>query len=236
MSYLDKYIDDLYCLRINFSDISKKENVSRSKVGKDFKKTGLISPWVYYSEIDTGVPEMDFRLKQRYNSIVTRCNGKNNNPYHKKSYQGMEYMPIYDWVDFCNSQKGKLMSMWDDYTESGRIQRYTVSIDRIDNNKGYTKDNVQFVTYGFNAWKRNVTPLSVTHNEKTKYFMSGEEAGNYYGIRNKSIKDILRGQYRIVSKDYKVEYSTMNDVLNHNRIDSLEEYYNILEGECCAIY
>lgn len=225
MDYLDKYLDDLYHLKTNFEKITKQENISRSKVDNDFKQKGLITPRAYYGAIDTGIEELDFTLKQKYNSMVTRCNGNNNNKYHE-IYNGMKYIPIYEWVEFCNSQKDLLIDMWDDYTLHNKELKYAISIDRIDNNKGYEKDNLQFVTHGYNSWKRNIRPISVKHNEKTNYFMSCEEGSEHYGIRRQTIGDLLRGVKRKVSDDYEVKNSTIEDVLRENNISKPIEYYN----------
>lgn len=224
-SYLDKYIDDLYMLRINFDKISKLENVGRSKVGNDFRKKGLESPWVWYQKIDTGSKSLDKILRQKYNSIVTRCNGNNNNKYHSKSYKGLDYMPIYEWVRYCNDNKEILISMWKDYENSGGEYKKSISIDRVDDEKGYTVDNLMFTTHGFNCWKRNVRPIKVIHKDKTNYFMSGEEASEFYGIRRQTIGDILRGQKRILSDEYEVSHSDTNTVLNEKGYKTLIEYY-----------
>ena len=225
-SYLDKYLDDLYKLKISIVEVSRLEGISRVTVDRELKRRGLISPRGYYKKINTGNAELDLKMKQRYNSIVTRCNGNNNNKHHHKHYKGLDYLPIYEWVDFCDINKETLLDMWEVYDDNNHELRLAISVDRIDNDKGYTVDNMQFVTHGLNAWKRNITPLSVTHNGKTRYFMSGEEAGNYYGIRTQSISDILRGQKRLIQKDYQPNWSNKETVLSENNVGSLDEYYD----------
>lgn len=223
--YLDKYLDDLYHLKTNFQRISEKENISRSKVGSDLKTKGLISPWIYYGMIDTGIEELDNKLKEKYNSIVTRCNGNNNNKYHEV-YHGMEYLPIYEWVNFCNNNKELLNNMWNVYISNNKNIKYAISIDRIDNDKGYIKGNLQFVTHGYNSWKRNIRPVSVEHNGKIDYFMSCEEGSEHYGIRRQTIGDLLRGVNRQVRNEYEVKHSTIEKVLKENNVSSTIEYYN----------
>ena len=104
-----------------------------------------------------------------------------------------------------------------------------ISIDRINNDKGYTVDNIQFVSVGFNSWKRNINPVRVCkEDDGWRYFMSGEEGSEYYNIRRQSIGDLLRGQFRQIKNIYKVEKSTVDEVLIHNNIPTLEDYYNKL--------
>lgn len=107
-------------------------------------------------------------------------------------------------------------------------------IHSIDNSKGYFKDNMQFITNGLNGFKRNINPIKVTHNGKEKCFMSSKEASRYYGIRQNTIGDILRGEYRLASKEYTVESSNLETVLKENGFGNLNEYYEniyIKEGD-----
>lgn len=222
--YLDKYLDDLYRLRVNFKTVAERERVSRSKVGVDFRKRGLISPWIYYGLIDTGINELDEKLKQKYNSIVTRCNGRNNNKYHTV-YHGMEYLPIYEWVELCNESLEQLSEMWDKYVLSGRQYKDTISVDRINNDEGYSKDNLRFVPLGFNAWRRNINPVKVTYKNEVDYFMTCEEASEHYDLRRQTIGDLLRGQYREVSDDYTVESTDVSTALTKNNKPDILSYY-----------
>ncbi len=61
-------------------------------------------------------------------------------------------------------------------------------------------------------------------NEDWKHFLSCEEASLFYGIRRQSIGDILNGRELYHSK-YKVENSTVEEVLKHNNVSSTKEYY-----------
>lgn len=226
--YIHKYLDDLYRSKINQKDILKKEQISRSKLKKDMEKAGVLTPQQWGRKIDTGIPDLDRHMKSTYLGIVTRCNGRvnRNNKYALEHYKGMEYLPIDKWVEFCKKNRKILIKLWNSYIEHNKELKYQISIDRIDNSKGYVLGNIQFVSHGFNSWKRNVNPLKVKKsNEKWEYFMSGEEASKHYGIRRQSIGDLLRGQYREISKKFEVKHSTVEEVLKSNNIDTLENYY-----------
>ena len=223
---LSDYIKDYYLLKINLKEICEKEGIHQSTFYRYLEDNNLLPRRKYHALINTGDKELNEKLKIDYSSIVKRCNGRSYD--NKKYYIDKEYLPIYEWVEFCNKNKDLLLTMWNEFKSKGRDRRYSISIDRIDNNKGYTLDNIQFVTHGFNAWKRNNTPIAVTYNGKTNYFMSSEEASNYYGIRRQTIGDILRGQKRLLGKEYFPEHSTADKVLAENGVSSLEEYYEIV--------
>lgn len=220
-----EYIDDYYLLKISLSDICKKAGAHQSTFYRYLESNDLPARRVVYGRLNLGNEELNRIMKDKYASIVKRCTSKPSVEY-KHIYANKEYMPVYEWVDHCNENKELLNSMWDKFNESGRDRSLSISIDRTDNDKGYTKDNIQFVTHGFNAWKRNVRPISVTYNGKTNYFMSAQESSNYYGIREHTIGDILRGQKRLLAKEYFPEHSTIEKVLADNEVSSLEEYYN----------
>lgn len=224
--YLHKYIDDLYHLKISQKDIIEYEKVNRNELRKDLKTAGFLTPQQWRGKINIGVKEIDTKLSEIYSGIATRCNGNTNDKYKLKTYKGLEYLSIIEWVEFCNNNKDKVLSLWGDYIKNNRETKYVISIDRLDNNKGYTVDNIQFVSFGFNSWKRNINPFKVRkEKEDWKYFMSGEEGSKYYNLRRQSIGDLLRGQHREISNMYKVEHSTIEEVLIRNNISTLEDYY-----------
>ena len=108
--------------------------------------------------------------------------------------------------------------------KENKNSRYSISIDRIDNKKGYFIDNMQFVTHGYNSWKRNVRPIKVTYKGQDNYFFSAEEASRFYNTRRQSIGKILRGK-STTEKGYKAIHSTKEEVFKHHNIDSYKEYY-----------
>ena len=222
---IDNLIKDYYKLKISLSEICQKENTNQSTFYRYLKSKGLKPRREYYGMIQLGDEELNSRMKDKYAGIVKRCTGKPSYKY-KESYEGKDYMTIYEWVEFCNNHKELLLRMWREYIESGKKLDKAISVDRIDNNRGYTSNNVEFVTYGYNSWKRNLKPIKVMHNSNTKYFMSCEEASNWYGVRRQSIGDLLRGVKREIGKYYDVQGVSVNEALRMNNKKSLKDYYD----------
>lgn len=218
----EKYLDDYYKSKLNVKEICNIVGSSPTTFRRWLKRNDLLPRQEYLKFINTGIEGLNQTLKDRYSSIINRCNGKTTDYYGR--YKGKPYMPIYEWVDFCNEHKEVLVDMWNVYLKNNRSSKYAVSVDRLGNEGGYTKDNIQFVTHGFNSWKRVVNPISVTHESETNYFMTYEEASIHYGLRRQAIGEVLKGVNSYV-EGFEVARSTIGAVLKHNNIKSIEEYY-----------
>lgn len=218
----EKYLTDYYKSAIGVKEICEKEGCVATTFNRWLKSAGYLPRQKWLKLIDTGNAELDKNLKDRYSSMVNRCKGGYTD--HYGHYNGKEYVPVYEWVEFCNANKEQLLKMWDVYLKNGRSRKYSVSVDRINDDDGYVVGNMQFVTHGFNSWKRNISPLRVEHDGKVDYFMTREEASRYYGLRKQTIGEIMYGMpYHM--KGYEVEKSTLLDVLNAKKVETLEEYY-----------
>jgi len=205
---------------ITRTEIQTMLNVSWKKLNKMMKEQGLKTRQELWNELnfDGNLREL---LIWKYRSFVRRCKGKGSS---SKKYIGKEYMGIEEWVAFCNSQQKRISKLWEQYKQSGKELKYAISIDRLDNNKGYISSNLQFVTHGFNSWKDTIRPISVEHEEQTDYFMSCEEASRFYGIRPQAIGEILRGK-RYAIKGYAVKLVSKEEVLKNKPANTLVEYY-----------
>ncbi len=222
---INKYYEDYYRGRIQGKAICKKEGISYYQLEKILKKYNLKTYVSTFNDINTGIKELDRVLKKKYSSVVNRCNGGSSDHYDK--YKDMEYLTIMEWVKFCNDSKELLTDMWKEYLQSNKDNKYNISVDRIDNKKGYTVDNIEFVTHGFNSWKRNLKrPIKVKliSGNKWKYFMTCEEGSKYYGLRPQTLGEILRN-VKYHNKDYEVIETTIDEVLRNTKTSSIMEYY-----------
>lgn len=219
---ISKYYYDYYRGKIRDKEINEIEGLKKGQLSKILKKLGLKTYMTYFKDIDTGDVKLNEMLRDKYASIVNRCNGMGTDKYGH--YNGTEYMTIQEYVEFCNNNKDTLIEMWEQYMISGKSRKYAISIDRIDNNKGYVKGNMQFILNGFNSWKRGITPIKVTHDGVTKYFMSSEEGSRHYGLRKQTINECLR-KTPFHLKGYETELSTIGEVLSFAKLNSIEEYY-----------
>lgn len=225
---IDKYIGDYYRSRIGIGELSEALGVGTNVVYRLLRERNLEPRGRYYKKIDTGNPELDKSLRIKYNDIIQRSRGRKGITYQNNA-KSDDYITIIEWVDIINEHKSKLLPMWERYIEKGRQKKYAISVDRIDNSLPYYRDNIAFETTGFNAWKRNVRPIKVTINNKSRYFFSAEEASSYYGLNRKAIGAILLGKLDY-GGEYSAEESTFEDVLNSHELNNFHEYYNEIFG------
>ena len=64
-------------------------------------------------------------------------------------------------ITLWNNQQGKCYYSKVDMTTDSEDKLHLVSVDRVDNNKGYTKDNIVLCSYAFNAFKFNFTSQDI---------------------------------------------------------------------------
>ena len=70
-------------------------------------------------------------------------------------------LTLEELLEIWNKQQGKCVyskvQLQASNYKSSNNQIYTLSIDRIDSSKGYTKDNIQFISIAMNHMKNNMT-------------------------------------------------------------------------------
>lgn len=94
-------------------------------------------------------------LDHVYRGIVNRCNGVQ----RKYSSTGTTPISMAEWKSFCTSTSTEFDKLYDAWKKSGFQRKMAPSIDRIDNNRGYTIDNMQWLSQSDNSRKRAM-PLS----------------------------------------------------------------------------
>jgi|OM-RGC.v1.012504837 hypothetical protein len=207
------------------SEIAEKLGWSYSRTYYKFRrKYGILTHRTLWQELDIQEQELRDRLNTKWSQIRQRVAGDScHDPYG--NYCGKQRCSEQEFVDFCNQQKEKLLAMWHRYLQSDRDLKHAVSIDRIDPNKGYTIDNLQFVTYGYNSWKDHLRPVRVTMNGETRCFGTPTEAGRYWDVRTDDVVEVLRGS-KYNRHNIDIESISTEELLEAHSCESLQEYYH----------
>ena len=88
-------------------------------------------------------------LNHKFDMMRLRCAGKSHS-----SYAGRSIMTKEEWLDFCEETKETFLELYNEWRDSGFKRGNAPSIDRIDNSRGYDRDNVQWLKTSENIAKR----------------------------------------------------------------------------------
>jgi hypothetical protein len=204
--------------------IAKELSWSYAKTYKQFRiKYRIDTHKSIWNNLEIEEPKLRLCLNNKYSMIVRRVSGKHD-PYN--TYKGKVLLTEREFVELCNERKQQILRLWNQYVVSGKQLKFAVSIDRVDNNLDYTKDNLQFVTFGFNSWKDLINPITVQkHSEQIQYFGSPEEASRFYNCRPDDLREVLRGE-KYNRQNATVTRITISELLKHHNCSDLQEYYS----------
>ena len=140
-----------------------------------------------------------FYLRTKYQVIMQRCRNKNHKEY--ESYKNYKVCSSEEFINKFKNDK-QYLKLYKEWQKSNYKLSLTPSIDRIDNSKGYTLNNIQMITMGKNASKDNKTPVNV-YNLKGKFirsYSSMHEVSMDLKVNSGSIYKFLRGEYKKAGK------------------------------------
>lgn len=89
-------------------------------------------------------------LNHRYNSIRQRCEGRATRKY---AVEGRVFLSKEEWGMFTSKTADQFNKLHKEWIDSGFKRGKSPSIDRVDNSRGYTIDNIQWLTVSENNRK-----------------------------------------------------------------------------------
>lgn len=95
------------------------------------------------------------KLVRMYRNMESRIAGIQKAKHHL--YRGKELLSreaFYEWA-MASHEFHRLFREWE---ESGYVQKLTPSVDRVDSQRGYTPDNMQWVTHSENSRRGATSP------------------------------------------------------------------------------
>ena len=140
------------------------------------------------------------RLFRVWSSMLTRCENKNATNY--SIYGGRGINVCAEWHDFARFSEWAYANGYDENAKRGEC-----TIDRIDNNVGYSPENCRFVNYKVQANNRRNTRL-ITYNGVTK---SAAGWSDFYG-RDVSLFENLSDDEAVARIEAYERYKAVNHV------------------------
>lgn len=93
-------------------------------------------------------------FNQRYSALKTRCvTGRSNGKQYKVT--GSKFLSKQEWLEWCYSEENykKFIEIYNNWVKNDFKEKFSPSIDRVDNNKSYIIGNLQWLTKSENCSK-----------------------------------------------------------------------------------
>lgn len=182
--------------------VREKKNLARGFI----KSCGCLAKEVS-SKMLTTHGKTNTQIFNAWQSMKIRCTDKNDVNYH--NYGGRGIKVCQEWLD-------DFMNFYNWSIANGYKENQKLSIDRIDNNKGYCPENCRWTDVKTQARNRR-TNVNVTYKGKTQCISAwAEELGIEQGLlRNRLTKQHLSIEEAIAKEKYPTyTYNGMTKTLN----------------------
>ncbi len=112
------------------------------------------------------------------------------------NYYGLEKCTREEFISKFKNDRN-FLKQWNIWKENDFKRGFAPSIDRIDSNKGYTLDNLQFLSNIENARKEFGYPVKLKYNDTEVIFDSYQLAANFLKITSGSFSYYAKkGEYK----------------------------------------
>jgi len=208
---------------LTICQIAQELDWSYSKTYKRFRiKYQIDTHKSFWQQLEISDTDLRICLNNKYSNMKARISGRHD-PY--ETCRGKLLLSEQDFIELCNEQKQHILNLWQQYLNSGKQLKFAMSIDRINNDLDYTKENLQFVTHGFNSWKDHLNPIAIQkENDIIRYFGSPEEASRFYNCRPDDIREVIRNE-KYNRQNITITKISISELLNHRNCPTLHEYY-----------
>lgn len=135
-------------------------------------------------------------LSHKYINLVNRALGRSS---RLTGATGKPYLSKKEWEEWCSETQKSFEKLWREWVESGYERNLCPSVDRIDNNGGYTKDNMQWLTMRDNQLKYELEQVkgkicAYKNNKKVGEYNFQREAAEDLGCSQSNISAVLLGK------------------------------------------
>ena len=149
------------CPETNIVNFSIKKS-AKDGLNSKCKNCDILAKKEYYKTID-GV------LTKLYNGQKQRSKRRGHNP---PTYTRLE---LKEWIMSQNNYE----ALWNNWIDSDYDTNLGLSVDRLDDYKGYTFENIQLMTWGDNNSKFKQDMISGVYNKKNKAIIQYDLKGNF---------------------------------------------------------
>ena len=127
--------------------------------------------------------------KEYYHTIKGICYNLFYAHVHRSKLKSFA-VPLYTKIELKEwiINQDNFKELYENWVNSNYKKELSLSVDRLDDYKGYSFDNIQLVTWEFNNKKGHDDMKNGINNKNSKsvlkYSMNGEFLGEYYSIRS----------------------------------------------------